>query len=153
GHRRVADRADRIGAGVGDQRVGDQRRVAAGGGDGDDLRLARAGADARQGDDLRRGRVLVGRRGAGGGVGRGGLVDRQDRDREGTGERVDAAVGGAAVVLDGDDDDRRAEDVGVGRVGQRARGVGADVVDRRVGDQRRVAAGGGDRQVLRLVGP
>ena len=38
GRRREGERAGRVGAGVGDRRVGDQARVAAGGGDVQDLR-------------------------------------------------------------------------------------------------------------------
>ncbi|MDB5780909.1 MAG: hypothetical protein JWQ50_824, partial [Caballeronia mineralivorans] len=142
GDRRVGQRPERIGAGVDDRRVGDQRRVAADGGDGQVLRLAGAGGDARQVDGLRRGRVLEDRCGIGDRVERWRLVDRGDGDGEGLGGLVDAAVGGAAVVHHRDGDHGRAAGVGGRGEDQRARAAGVAVRDRGVGDQRRVAAHG-----------
>ena len=112
---RVGERAGRVRAGVGDRRVGDQARVAAGGGDGQVLRLvAGAGGDARQVDRLRPGVLEDRRRGSAIGSSVGGWLTGATVDREGLRERVDAAVGGAAVVGHGDGDRRRAEVLAAG---------------------------------------
>jgi len=162
GDRRRAERAGdgherqcacRGGAGVSHYRIGEQGLIAGCGGDRQVLGLARPGSDTCQVDDRGRRRVFEHRGRVRDGIDRRRLVGRVDADVEGACRRIDAAVGGASVVMDRDGDGGHAGRSGDGTVGQSARRIGTGVADARVRDQGCVAAAGTDGEVLRFARP
>ncbi len=87
-----------------------------------------------------------------GGVGQGGqsgrVVDQQDGDGKGVGDRVNPTIGGAAVVFDHHSDGCRAELVGQRREGQCACSCRICVIDGGIGDERWIAGDGSDAEGL-----
>ena len=157
GHRRVAERARRRGARIGDRRVRNEAGVVARGGHLQQLgALPGAGGDPGQVHGLQPG-IFGNRRRIGDRIERRRVVHAGDGHRELAAERPVVARGREVVVEAAighrDRHDRRAERIGDRRVGQRPGGIRGRVADRGRRDQGRRVARRRHLQRLGLTAP
>ena len=147
GHRREGQGAIGVGTGIIDRRIRNQIGIAGGRGDGELLIfVGGTGSDAGQIHRLQAGVFVDGQ--VVDGIQRRRLIHRIDRHRESPGDDVVAR----GPVIDSDGDDGGAVGIGHRREGQGAVGVGAGIIDGRIGNQIGIAGRRSDSEHLIFVG-